>query len=136
MEELLTLLQRRQIELECYRDVTRRLVYEPIDDFPDLFILRDEIIEELTETAKLIKAAKAGIPDFSSDPRISDVESKIAEMKRVISKDDAAAAKRIKSEMDETLELIKSSSKTGRVASYIRKTNFNVSRGSTLNTVS
>jgi ribosomal protein S15P/S13E len=137
MEKLLTLLQRRLIELECYRDMTRRLVYEPVDNLPDLLKSRDELLSELSETGKQIDAhLAANGKDIAKNPEIGAIEQKIAEVTDTIKKDDKKIAKRIKDEMNDTLDLIKNSEKTGRVASYIRKTTANTSLGRSLNTVS
>jgi hypothetical protein len=137
MEKLLSLLQRRLIETECYRDVTHRLVYEPVDSFPDLMKERDELIKELTDTGKQIEEHLAVIgKDAIKSPEIAEIRQQIAEVTDAIKKDDKKAAKRVKDEMQETLDLIKNSEKTGRVASYIRKTTANSSLGRSLNTVS
>ncbi|MDR0944004.1 MAG: hypothetical protein LBM41_05675 [Ruminococcus sp.] len=134
MENLLELLQKRLIEFECYRDITHRLVYEPVDNFPDLLSQRDELLSEITETAKRIQAAGEGSSPETAE--IKDIKLKIEAVKEAISKDDKKVTKRIKDEMSDTLEQIKSSEKTGRVASYIKKTTFNTTLGRSLNTIS
>jgi seryl-tRNA synthetase len=137
MEKLLTLLQRRLIEVECYRDLTRRLVYESVDNFPALLQSRDELLSELSETGKQIEDHLAAVgKDIAKDEKIADIEQKIKSVKDEVARDDKKVAKRIKNEMQETLDQIKNSEKTGRVASYIRKTTFNTSLGRSLNTIS
>jgi DNA-binding transcriptional MerR regulator len=137
MEKLLELMQRRLIEVECYRDLTRRLVYESVDNFPDLLQSRDELLAELAETGKQIEKQRAAMDDRDKNSsEAMAIEEKIAAVKETIAKDDKKVSRRIKNEMQETLDQIKNSEKTGRVASYIRKTTFNTSLGRSLNTIS
>ncbi|MDR0987721.1 MAG: hypothetical protein LBL98_08535 [Ruminococcus sp.] len=123
MDELSVLLKRRLIELECYKNLTLRLLHEPLETFPELLLERDGQLATMAKTAKAV--GKRG--DRETIDKINALKAEIIEL-------DKKAAKRVRDEMDSTLELIKGSEKSNKVASYMKSANFDTFKGAALNT--
>ncbi|MDR0904040.1 MAG: hypothetical protein LBM59_05350 [Ruminococcus sp.] len=124
MDELSVLLNRRLIELECYKNLTTRLLHEPLETFPELLLERDAQLGVMAKTAAAIK--RQGGDHAEITEKINALKAEIIEL-------DKKAAKRVRDEMDSTLELIKDSEKSNKVATYIKSANFNVAKGAALN---
>jgi SMC interacting uncharacterized protein involved in chromosome segregation len=147
MEELLTLLQRKLIQLECYRDVTNRLSVEDIESFEELLDERGSQLEEYNLTRSQIEKAVAALPEadlirlvFAGDeyyagrfPQIAEISTKIRAVIEDIQNIDKTIRVRIISERDKVLALVESSEKTNRVANYMRMTNFDTTVGGSFN---
>jgi hypothetical protein len=125
MDEYSVLLKRRVIELECYKNLTKRLLHEPIETFPELLRERDGQLSEMAKTARAIAEHGGEQGEF---------EEKISALKAEIIALDKVAAKRVRDEMDSTLEQIKDSEKSNKVATYMKSANFNVAKGAIINT--
>ncbi|MDR0975034.1 MAG: hypothetical protein LBL80_05030 [Ruminococcus sp.] len=143
MDEILTLLRRKLIELGCYKNLTNRLLHESIDIFPELIAARDEQLKGLVKTEKDIeKAILSGNRALSSVikdgkesedyPEVSLLCAQIRDAKAEIIALDKKAAARLHGEMDLTLEQIKGSEKSNKVASYIKSANYDVAKGAKL----
>jgi hypothetical protein len=168
MDEYFVLLKRRVIELECYKNLTMRLLHEPIETFPDLLLARDSQLAKMAKTARAVEKYRGtatgggvtgggvtgggvtgggvtggrvtdggvtdgGITDGGGD-EFSALDGKIAALKAEIIELDKVAARRVRDEMDNTLEQIKDSEKSNKVAAYMKSANFNVAKGAALNT--
>jgi hypothetical protein len=164
MDEYSVLLKRRIIELECYKSLTMRLLHEPIETFPDLLLERDSQLAAMAKTARAVEkgavkrgavagggadgggagggsADGGGADGGGADGEATDgadefsvLREKITSLKAEIIALDKVAAKRVRDEMDATLDLIKDSEKSNKVAAYMKSANFNVAKGALINT--
>jgi hypothetical protein len=151
MEELLMLLQQKLIQLECYQSVSNRLLHEDLNiESGILEIVLDEregMIGEYEATEEqlskcisslpmsdAIRLILAGDTEYAAKyPQVAQTATRIAAVTTSINHLDKEARIRIVTERDRILALIKSSEKTNRVATYMRQTNFDTTRGASFN---
>jgi hypothetical protein len=156
MDELVLLLKKELIQLECYLSVSKRLIYEDIYAFAQILSERDEqikvykqIIADINETLNNLPVSldvklslRSVIDNTAADaeralyPDIAVFAGEISAVIADIRNTDTASYARAEIMRAEILAQIESTEKTNRVAHYIRQTNFDPSRGAKINTKS
>jgi predicted AlkP superfamily phosphohydrolase/phosphomutase len=153
MDDLLLLLKKELIQLECYLSVSKRLIYEDIYAFGEILGERDEQIKVYQQILSDITTALNRLPGNTSEKRavraviesnatdleraaypdiavlISEINSVIADIRTT----DAAALARANAMRSDILSHIESGEKSNRVANYIKQTNFDPTRGQKMN---
>jgi cell division protein FtsB len=151
MDELLVILQRKLIQLECYLSVSNRLLVEDLSVdtgiLDEILTERDKQIAEYKHTEEQLEKQIKSLPDeliirlaLAGDsesierfPQIAECAAKISAAIAEINRVDKAARVRITAERDNILALIENSEKGNRVANYMRQTNFDTTIGSSFN---